>query len=56
MSQAVSLTKSATPQGQSLWKLARRRLLRNKAAMISFAILFLLTVLALITPYLPVCH
>ena len=52
MSQAVSLTKSATPQGQSLWQLARRRLLRNKAAMISFAILFLLTVLALITPYL----
>ena len=52
MSQAVSLTKSAAPQGQSLWKLARRRLLRNKAAMISFVILILLAVFALITPYL----
>ena len=48
----VTVSKTAAPKGQSLWYLARRRLLRNKAAVTSFIILILLTVCAFAAPHL----
>ena len=48
----VTVSKTTAPKGQSLWYLARRRLLRNKAAVLSLIILFLLTVCAFAAPHL----
>ena len=48
-----SVTSPATAQkGQSLWQQAWRRLVKNKAAMVSIVILLLMAGAALITPHL----
>ena len=51
-----SVTTPATAQkGQSLWQQAWRRLVKNKAAMVSIVILLLMAGAALITPHLRPC-
>ena len=46
-----TLKSSEDVQGRSLWVDARRRLLRNRAAMASMIILALITLLALLAPF-----
>ena len=49
---AETMELAQTVQGRSLWVDARRRLLRNRAAMASIVLLALITLMALLAPFL----
>ena len=49
---AETITKAAAVQGRSLWEDARRRLMRNKAAVTGMIVLGLLVVAAVVGPWL----
>jgi oligopeptide transport system permease protein len=49
---AQAITRAATLKGRSLWVDARRRLFRNRAAMVSIVILALITLMAIFAPLL----
>lgn len=48
----VALAETAAVEGRSLWQDALRRLLHNKAALVSMALLSVIVVLAILAPYL----
>ncbi len=50
--QQHNLSSSAKPRGESPWAVARRRLLRNKLAILAMFVLFLLVLMAIFAPYI----